>query len=207
MARVKDSYYFETFVECADYSLQAAKLLKEIMTDYDSTMIGENTKKIHFIEHQGDQVKHNLTKVLARAFITPFDREDIAELSQKIDTMTDSIESVGMHLYTNNIKKIRPDALPVISLLINAVEDVKTLLKEMSNFKRNTAFKDLIIRVNSVEEEADKLFIENMHRLSVEESDPMNVLMWRDIYNALERSVDACEYVADTVEMVVLKNS
>ena len=45
MARVKDSYYFETFVECADYSLQAAKLLKEIMTDYDSTMIGENTKK------------------------------------------------------------------------------------------------------------------------------------------------------------------
>ena len=185
MARVKDSYYFETFVECADYSLQAAKLLKEIMTDYDSTMIGENTKKIHFIEHQGDQVKHNLTKVLARAFITPFDREDIAELSQKIDTMTDydstmigentkkihfiehqgdqvkhnltkvlarafitpfdrediaelsqkidtmtdSIESVGMRLYTNNIKKIRPDALPVISLLINAVEDVKTLLK------------------------------------------------------------------------------
>lgn len=121
--------------------------------------------------------------------------------------MTDSIESVGMRLYTNNIKKIRPDALPVISLLINAVEDVKTLLKEMPNFKRNTAFKDLIIRVNSVEEEADKLFIENMHRLSVEESDPMNVLMWRDIYNALERSVDACEYVADTVEMVVLKNS
>lgn len=46
-----------------------------------------------------------------------------------------------------------------------------------------------------------------MHRLSVEESDPMKVLMWRDIYNALERSVDACEYVADTVEMVVLKNS
>ncbi|MCT7813750.1 MAG: DUF47 family protein [Lactobacillus iners] len=139
--------------------------------------------------------------------MTPFDREDIAELSQKIDTMTDSIESVGMRLYTNNIKKIRPDALPVISLLINAVEDVKTLLKEMPNFKRNTAFKDLIIRVNSVEEEADKLFIENMHRLSVEESDPMKVLMWRDIYNALERSVDACEYVADTVEMVVLKNS
>lgn len=62
-------------------------------------------KKLHFIEHQGDQVKHNLTKVLARAFITPFDREDIAELSQKIDTMTDSIESVGMRLYTNNIKK------------------------------------------------------------------------------------------------------
>ena len=48
MARVKDSYYFETFVECADYSLQAAKLLKEIMTDYDSTMIGENTKKNSF---------------------------------------------------------------------------------------------------------------------------------------------------------------
>lgn len=207
MSKKSDAYYFASFEKGADYSLKAAQYLNEILTDYDPQQILERAQKLHAIEHEGDQVKHELSQKLAQAFITPFDREDIALLIQNIDSLTDKIESTGMRLYTNNIQEIRPEILPVAELLIQACQLVKSLLKEMSNFKRNSSFRELIISVNNVEEKADQLFIDNMHQLSVSETDPLKLIAWRDLYKELEAAIDASETVADTVETVVLKNS
>lgn len=163
--------------------------------------------EIHSIEHSADDKKHQLTDRLAKAFITPIEREDIAQLSHNIDEMTDKIEEVFIRIYMNNVQTIRPEAVAMLDLIIRCCEEVCSLLEEFPNFRRSKKLKEYIIRINTLEEEADQLFISNMRKLHTEEEDLFSVIAWREIYTYLEKCADACEHVADGVESVVMNNS
>ena len=107
----KDSFYFENFVSAAECSCTAAAYLKECLTNYDYGNIDGMLKKMHEYEHEGDSRKHEMTEALAKAFVTPMDREDMAEISHNIDDVTDCIEEVLQRLYVNRIQSIMPEAV------------------------------------------------------------------------------------------------
>ena len=86
-------------------------------------------------------------------------------------------------------------------------EELRTLLTEFADFKRSKHLHDHIVNINTLEEEADELFISSMRTLHTTTSDPIQIIVWREIYIYLEKCVDACEHVADTVESVIMKNS
>src|SRR5699024_9774859 len=159
------------------------------------------------IEHAADDKKHELLNVLAKAFITPIEREDIILLSQNIDEVTDKIEDVLLRIYCNNVQKIRPEALELSRLVIRCCEEAKLMAEEFADFKRSKSLRDHIIRINTLEEEADQQFINSMRTLHTTCMDPIEIIVWREIFLYLEKCVDACEHVADTVESVVMKNS
>lgn len=163
--------------------------------------------ELHKIEHEADVKKHELSDRLTKAFITPIEREDIAALSEQIDDLTDKIEEVFIRIYINNVKAIRPEALKMLELVIQCCEEVCGLMREFANFRRSKELKDRIIQINSLEEEADRLYIASMHSLHSEEKDVLAVIAWREIYSYLEKCADACEHAADVVESVVMKNS
>ena len=81
------------------------------------------------------------------------------------------------------------------------------MLEEFADFKRSKGLRDHIIRINTLEEEADQQFINSMRTLHTTCTDPIEIIVWREIFLYLEKCVDACEHVADTVESVVMKNS
>ena len=111
MSKKQDAFYFDNFVACADYSVKAARLLKEILSDYRPDEISGRLDEMHELEHQADGQRHKITDKLAKAFITPIEREDIAALSQLIDEVTDKVEEVLIRIYINNVQTIRPEAL------------------------------------------------------------------------------------------------
>ena len=80
MARQKDTFYFDGFRRSADYACQAAKLLSEVMHDFNPGQLRERMDSMHAIEKSADEVRHDMMDELVTAFITPFDREDIDEL-------------------------------------------------------------------------------------------------------------------------------
>ena len=203
----KDSFYFDNFVACADYSCQAAKLLEKGMKDFNPDKINEMIDEMHEAEHGGDDKTHELLNVLAKAFITPIEREDIMELSQNIDEVTDKIEDVLLRLYCNNIRSIRPDALELVAIVIKCCDEIKSMLTELPHFKRSKKLREHIININTLEEEADRLFISSMRNLHTESTDPVEIITWREIYIYLEKCIDGCEHVADVVEGVIMKNS
>ena len=178
----KDSFYFDNFVACADYSCQAAKLLEKGMKDFNPDKINEMIDEMHEAEHGGDDKTHELLNVLAKAFITPIEREDIMELSQNIDEVTDKIEDVLLRLYCNNIRSIRPDALELVAIVIKCCDEIKSMLTELPNFKRSKKLREHIININTLEEEADRLFISSMRNLHTESTDPVEIITWREIY-------------------------
>ena len=207
MSKKQDSYYFQNFIACAGLSCQAAQLLKQAFGDFQPDKLTERMDQIHAVEHEADRKKHDLLNTLVKAFITPIEREDILLLSQNIDEVTDKIEDVFLRLYCNNIQSIRPDALEMVGVAIRCCEELKTLLKEFSDFRRSKTLHTHIVNINTLEEEADRLFISGMRHLHTSCRDPLTVISWREIYIYLEKCVDACEHAADTVESVVMKNS
>ena len=203
MAKKQDSLYFNSFIKCTDFSCQAAHMLEETMADFDLEKMADRMEAIHTIEHSADMEKHALLNTL----ITPIDREDIMLLSQNIDDLTDNIEDVLIRIYYNNIREIRPDALELMRIVCRCCEAVKVMMEEFADFRHSKKLHEQIIKINSMEEEADKVYIDSMHRLHTTCTDPMTVMTWREIYSYLEKCADACEHVADTVESVVMKNS
>lgn len=207
MARKKDSFYFDSFVECAKLSSQAARLLADIMRSYDPDAIKQHIDEMHAIEQAADEHKHEVLDALVTAFVTPIEREDIAALSDYLDTVVDRIEGVLLRLYFDNIRTIRPDALPLVEKIERACDEMGTLLAELPQFKRSKTLREHVIAINSIEEEADSLYIEAMRTLHTSCEDPMEVFTWHEVYTFLEYCVDSVEHVADTVSSIVMKNS
>ena len=207
MARKQDAYYFDNFIACAEESCQAASLLRKVLGDFKPQELEKYLEEIHEIEHRADGKKHEMLDRLAKEFIPPIEREDIVELSQHIDTVTDKVEDVLLRIYMGNVQEIEPGALKMTDVVIRCCQAVKEMLVEFKDFKRSKNLKNLIIRINDLEEESDKLFMQNVRDLYTESEDPIRIIAWRDIYIYLERCADACEHVADVVESVVMKNS
>ena len=93
------------------------------------------------------------------------------------------------------------------AVVIKCCEEMKVLLSEFQNFRRSKKLQEHIIRINTLEEDADQLFINSMRDLHTTCTDTLTIVIWREIYIYLEKCVDACEHVADTVESVIMKNS
>ena len=207
MSKKSDSYYFQNFIECVECGCQAAKMLEDNLEHFDTGLLQDNLDGLHRIEHDADKKKHEMMAVLVKAFITPIEREDIILLSQSIDEVTDNIEDVLIRIYINNIRQIRPEALAFIKVIIRCCEALKEVMEEFADFRKSKTLHGLIIEINALEEEGDRLFIESMRRLHAEVTDPIEIIAWREIYVYLEKCCDACEHVADVVESVIMKNT
>lgn len=206
MSKKQDYYYFQNLMECADEACRAAHLLQETMREFHQDELPDKLQRMHEVEHAGDVKKHEMMNVLARAFITPLDREDIVHVSQNLDEVTDKIEDVLIKMYYNRIQSIRPDALDMADVVCRCCDEVARMMREFADFRKSKTLKDHVIAINTLEEEADELFIACMYRLHDTCQDPLEVITWREIYMYLEKCADACEHVADVVESTVMKN-
>ncbi len=207
MSKKQDAFYFDNFTACARLSLDAARQLKKTLENFKSEDISQRQDELHEIERAGDEHKHRLTDQLAKAFITPIEREDIVSLSHHIDEVTDKIEEVLLRIYINDVHVIREDALAMLDIVIECCEEMCSLLEEFKNFRHSNKLMTHVIHINSLEEKADHLYIDSMRRLHTQEKDVLAIIAWREIYDYLEKCADACEHVADVVESVVMKNS
>lgn len=207
MARKNDAFYFDSFSECGKLACQAARLLADTMRDFDPDRIEEAMESMHAIEQAADERKHDVLDALVTAFVTPIEREDIAVLSDYLDTVVDRIEGVLLRLYFDNIREIRPDALKMVEMIERACDEMGKLLGELPQFKRSKALREHVININSIEEEADHVYIASMRELHTGCDDPLQVFTWHEAYTFLEYCVDSVEHVADTVDSIVMKNS
>lgn len=207
MAKKKGNDYFEMMAELVTYSCEAASLLNEILENYDVAQLESKQEKMHEIEHTADLKKHDMMNKLVKEFITPIERGDIIELSHQIDNVTDAIEDVLVRLYMFNITSIRSEALEFCRIIIESCTKLKILMDEFRNYKKSTSIRGLIIEINALEEEADRLYTRSMRNLFTNSTNPIEIITWKDNFYFFEKCCDACEAAADVVECVIMKNS
>lgn len=207
MTKKKENYYFDTLAQLAEYSCNAATSLNDTLQNFNKNEIQSKINKMHEIEHTADIKKNEMIKKLAKEFITPIERGDIIELAQEIDNVIDAVEDILVKIYIFNIGSMREEALEFSDLILKSCQELKSLIEEFSNFKKSSNIHDLIVNINDLEEEGDKLYTKGVRRLYINSKDPIELMTWKDTYEDFEKCCDACENTANVVESVMMKNS
>lgn len=207
MASKADKFYFNNFLSATECCVEAAKYLEECLNNYNVNKLKEMIVKMHGFEHKADEVHHEMSAALAKAFVTPLDREDIAEISANIDEVADTIEEVLQRLYVDEVEAI-PEFFKVFAnKIVECCELMRKVLEELPTFKKPKKLKEMILNLGALEEECDKLYLEGTLNIRKENSDVLLIIALRDTLYKMERCADACEHVCDTIEMIVMKNT
>lgn len=203
----QDNFYFDEFIILVEFAKNAAEFLIEIINDYNPSIIVASLEKMHNIEHTADLEKHKVIEKLVKEFVPPLEREDIINLTQVIDDVTDAFEDVLMKLYMYNVQEMRPDAIEFATIAGQCANGLLETVKEFANYKKSTKLHPAIIEVNRLEEVGDRMYIKVVHDLFSEEKSPRTLIAWEEIYYRLEKCCDACEEVADIIETIIMKNT
>jgi hypothetical protein len=163
--------------------------------------------EMHAVEHAADIAKHELNRELARAFITPIEREDIMLLTQELDDVTDAVEDVLLRLYMFNVLSIRNEALEFTQLIYKCCEAMEEMLREFRHFRKSDSISKSIVEINRLEEEGDALYTKAVRRLYMGTQNAVDLMVWSEIFDRLEKCCDSCEHVANVVESIIMKNT
>lgn len=206
MRRKKGYDYYAMFIDMTDYACQIAKRLQSIIGDFQVNNLSREIPQVHEIEHSADAKTHEMMENLVKEFLPPIEREDIIALTQELDDVVDAIEDILLRLYMYNVEEIRPEAIEFMDIIVRSCEKMKKMMEEFHSFRKSSKIHEYIVEVNNMEEEGDKLYVEAMRRLYVEEEDIMETVVWTQIFQCFEDCCDACEEVAETVETIIMKN-
>lgn len=199
--------YFDEFLKEVDYSIECSNLLLKNLKQFDKKNMQENIEEMHRLEHEADKSKHEMMDFLLKDFLPPIEREDIINISHRIDNVTDFTEEILINLDIFNVENIEEDAVRCAEFLVKCCDNLKILLGEFENFKKSKNIRNEIIEINRLEGEGDKLYAECMKKLYSEKRNAIDIIIWTKIYNCFEKCFDACESIADYVETVIMKNS
>jgi hypothetical protein len=198
----RDEKFQELFVEDARIVLEAARKLEEMIGVYDR--LDERVAEIRALEHQGDEIDNEVEVRLDRAFITPFDREDIHELVSRVDDVLDGIQEVAETFVIYDVKAPRDEAHRLSGILTAQASQLGEAIGKLESLEGIEAN---IKEVHALENEADGLSRSAVARLFREGGDAVEVVKWRDVFMALENTIDAAEDAVEVIERIVAKNA
>ena len=198
----RESGFFDLFEQASQNVVEAGQCLKNLMKTFDEPQ--KQIQHIKDLEHKGDGLTHDIVFKLNKTFITPLDREDIHELASALDDILDEIDAVAELFLVFKIECPTPTALRLSEILHESVLEVGKGIYLLRQKKWD--MKECGIRVNTLENEADRVLREAISKLFEEEPDPKTVMKWKEIYENFEMGTDSCEDVLNVLERIALKH-
>lgn len=194
--------FFEMFQKAAHNMIEGGRLLKDMMEDFRNPV--EQARRIKDIEHIGDGITHDIAFKLNQTFITPLDREDIHGLASALDDILDLVEAVADRFVVFKVAKPTETAIKLANILYQSAVAVGAGIDQLG--KPHADVNQYGVRVNSLENEADRITRDAISKLFEEEKDPIAVIKWKEIYENFEEGTDRCEDVANILERIALKH-
>ena len=198
----RDRTFFDLFIEAGHNTVNAARLLDEMMGTWpDDTGI---SREILDAEQEGDRITHDIVKRLNSTFVTPIDREDIYGLATQMDDIVDYTEEAADLLGLYKIEAPMEQAQALTKVLVGACEQLAEGLERLPDFKDLDRY---WIEIHRLENEGDRISRDAVASLFSNGIDPMVVIRWKDMFAVLENAIDATETAAQIIEGIVIKNS
>lgn len=201
----KEEIFFDMFVETAESTLKAATLLEEMVNNYVD--VEKKVAAIEKVENDCDKLVHKILEQLNKSFITPIDREDIYLIAKEIDNITDAIESTAHRFVMFNVKKVTPETLAMSKCITESCNELTLLCKELKDMKTSKVLIEKVVEINRIEDEVDDIFRKAIKKLFDNESNAVEIIIWKEIYEYLENTLDSLEDVANIIEGVVTKHA
>ena len=200
----RDEKFFDLFDQQARSIQEAAKQFVDLVQDWNDKHPG--IARLRDLEHECDITTHEIMDKLNRTFVTPIDREDIHALAKELDDVVDIIQAVSERMLLFNITKTTDELAELAKTLEEAVSNVSKALTSIRELNRPRRILDYCIEINRLENRGDRTSEKAIGALFHNNLDPMEVIKWKEIYDATESAIDKCEDIANIIEGIVVKH-
>jgi len=202
----KDHSFFPLFESDARNLVKAAELLRELFETADTAEHERIFKEIRDVEHIGDDITTKTYEQLNKSFITPFDREDIHELTANIDDVVDSINGIARRICLYRPKKMMPIYNEMAQLVYESTKELETAIYCLKDPVANKSkITDACAVVKFIEHKADELYFKGVSELFEKEENTKELIKNNKILEILERCVNEAEDVTDTIKAILIK--
>jgi uncharacterized protein len=201
----KDKIFYSLFEEVAAGVTNMGRLLKTVVSEPDVDKRAALVSQVEEQEHVNDDLTHKVFTELGRNFITPFDREDIHYLASALDDICDYIYATAKKI---NFYKVNPNDTGIqklADLIVEGTVQIGLAISELRNMRDMRKITDALVKINSVENQADDVFDMSIDRLFEIEPDAKEVIKKREIYQVMETVTDKCEDAANVIETIIIK--
>lgn len=204
----RDEKFLHLFVKDVENLLTAATLFKEAMlTSVNHQERAQKIRKLEELEHKGDEITHQILSELSLTFITPLDREDIHALATTLDDILDYIQGTGHRMILYQIESITPEEEKLATLIYQQVLELHKVIPLLHQLKKADTIKEALVKINSIENEADDVFERAIAELFKNCKDPIELIKMKELLVSLETATDQCEDAANVIESIMIKNA
>jgi predicted phosphate transport protein (TIGR00153 family) len=198
----RDTSFYDHFTAAANNIVLGADLLAQMLVPgADRPLLA---KRMRDVEHASDEITHTVMRQLNSTFVTPFDREDIYRLANRLDDVMDFMEAAADLVVLYELGELPPENARVIEVLQRAAAQTAEAMPRLRGMK---GLEPYWIEVNRLENEADQIYRRTVARLFNGEYEALEALKLKDVADELEAAADALEDVADAVETITVKES
>lgn len=201
----KDRKFFPLFNEAADNLVLASELLIKLIRESDLEKRTEYMKMIKDAEHVGDDITRNLMTELNGTFITPFDREDIHELVDKIDSIVDYINAASKRIMFYKLSSFPQEFVMIADLIHSSNKEIQMVLRSVKNVNDFKKYSTSCDKISAMESEVDDIYQQYLASLFDTEINAIDLIKKRDILIALEKAIDKCDDVANVFTTLIVK--
>ena len=198
----KTTEFFTLFARAGQNALQVAQLVERRFREHPSS--GVTQEQVKKEETEGDAITRELITLLNTQYLTPFDREDIYLLATEIDDVVDYLEEASDLLGLYGVEMPTRHAVEQCAVIVRACQQLAIACE---NLKGMRGVDDALVELKRLEDEGDQILRDAMGSLFRDDRiDPLNVIRWKDIYEALERALDACDTAANVIANILVKS-
>jgi uncharacterized protein Yka (UPF0111/DUF47 family) len=195
--------FYDLFAKAGENALASARLVERRFRDHPNSDVTQ--EQVKAIETEGDTHTRDLVTLLNTQYITPFDREDIYLLATEIDDVVDFLEEASDLLGLYGVEMPTRHAVAQCGIIVQACEK---LALACDNLKGMRGVQEALVELKALEDEGDRVLRDALAALFRDGGiDPLIVIRWKDIYESLERALDACETAANVIANIVVKNA
>src|SRR5262245_41494959 len=195
--------FFTLFARAGENALQTARLVERRFREHPNS--GVTQEQVKAEETDGDAITRELITLLNTQYLTPFDREDIFQLATEVDDVVDYLEEASDLLGLYGVELPTRHAVQQCAVIVGACEQLALACK---NLKGMNGVQEALVELKRLEDEGDQILRDALASLFRDERiDPLIVIRWKDIYDGLERALDACETAANVIANIYVKNA
>ncbi|MES1219825.1 MAG: DUF47 family protein [Bacteroidota bacterium] len=201
----KNKVFYELFEKVAGNAAKMGTLLRDIVAEPDFDKRASLITQVEDLEHANDELTHSIFTELGRNFITPFDREDIHYLATSLDDIADYIYAAAKKI---NFYRVNPNDMGMqkfAELIEQSAQQVCIAVTELRDMKNMRNITEALVKINSIENQADDIFDMSIEKLFDTEPDAKEVIKKREIYQVMEIVTDKCEDASNVIESIIIK--
>ncbi|MBK7928605.1 MAG: DUF47 family protein [Bryobacterales bacterium] len=199
----REEKFYADFLKQAHLIQEAVGVLDEGAKKGNSHMVAA-AAKLREIESRGDEIIHDIFTRLNQTFLTPLDPEDIHSLASHLDNVLDCVEESAYRISAYPLEPIPEPVLKLTSILVQLAAELTHAFEALGHDKQILPH---CIEINRLENEADIVYRTAVAELFQTETNAIELIKRKEVYEVLEKASDFCEDVADALQEVVVKNS